>query len=285
MGLKGSEKLIVLKSDLEIDAMRAAGALSAMILDVIGQHVIPGATTLELNDIAHELTIKNGGIPAPLNYKGFPKSICTSINHVVCHGIPSSKHKLKDGDIINIDVTSIVDGFFGDTSRMYLVGHNVSPKARLLSRCAQECLLKGIGVVGDGVRVGDIGAAIQNHAESAGFSVVREFVGHGIGRTFHEDPQILHYGQKGKGLRLTKGMVFTIEPMINEGHWKTKVLSDGWTAVTLDGSLSAQWEHTIAIRSDGRVEILTESALEIGTRPIFLADKSSPFSQVPKNFP
>ncbi len=273
--------MIVLKSDSEIDAMRAAGALSAMILDVIGKHVIPGVSTLELNDIAHELTLKSGGIPAPLNYKGFPKSICTSINHVVCHGIPSSKHRLKDGDIINIDVTSIVDGFYGDTSRMYLVGNKVSPKARLLSRCAQECLFKGIGAVADGARVGDIGAAIQAHAEAAGFSVVREFVGHGIGRTFHEDPQILHYGQKGKGTRLTKGMVFTIEPMINEGHWKTKVLSDGWTAVTIDGGLSAQWEHTLAIRSNGRVEILTESPQEVRERPVFLGDKASPFDQLP----
>lgn len=259
--------MIVLKSDSEIEAMRAAGALSAMILDVIGKHVVPGVSTLELNDIAHELTIKHGGIPAPLNYKGFPKSICTSINQVVCHGIPSAKQKLKDGDIINIDVTSIVDGFYGDTSRMYLVGDKVSNVGRRLSQCAQECLFKGIAAVKEGERVGDIGAAIQTHAEAQGFSVVKEFVGHGIGRTFHEDPQILHYGQKGKGVRLTKGMVFTIEPMINEGHWKTKVLSDGWTAVTLDGRLSAQWEHTIAIKNDGSVVILTESELEISQRP------------------
>lgn len=259
--------MIVLKSDGEIEAMRAAGALSAMILDEIGKHVLAGVSTLELNDFAHELTVKNGGIPAPLNYKGFPKSICTSINHVVCHGIPTAKQKLKDGDIINIDVTSIVDGFYGDTSRMYLVGAKVSPLARRLSLCAQECLFRGIAAVKEGERVGGIGAAIQAHAEAQGFSVVREFVGHGIGRSFHEDPQILHYGQKGKGIRMTKGMVFTIEPMINEGHWKTKILSDGWTAVTLDGSLSAQWEHTIAIKNDGSVTILTESDLEKSLRP------------------
>jgi len=259
--------LIVLKSDSEIEAMRAAGALSAMILDVIGEYVVPGVSTLELNDIAHELTVKNGGIPAPLNYKGFPKSICTSINHVVCHGIPSIKQKLKEGDIVNIDVTSIVDGFYGDTSRMYFVGEKISTMAKRLSLCAQECLFKGIAAVTEGARVGDIGAAIQGHAEGQGFSVVREFVGHGIGRSFHEDPQILHYGQKGKGIRMTKGMVFTIEPMINEGHWKTKILSDGWTAVTLDGSLSAQWEHTVAIKNDGSVVILTESDQEKAQRP------------------
>ena len=247
--------------------MRAAGRLSADLLDYIEAFVKPGVTTLELDELAHAYTIKHGGIPAPLNYKGFPKSICTSVNEVVCHGIPNAKQKLKDGDIINIDVTSIVDGFFGDTSRMFYVGKNVSPTARKLSECAQISLLRGIAAVRDGARTGDIGATIQTYAESQGFSVVREFVGHGIGRTFHEDPQIMHYGQKGKGTRLGPGMVFTIEPMINQGHWKTKVLRDGWTAVTIDGSLSAQWEHTIAIKSDGEVVILTESEREIAARP------------------
>ena len=247
--------------------MRAAGDLSAQILDMIEQYVRPGVTTLELNDIAHEYTIKQGGIPAPLNYRGFPKSICTSVNEVVCHGIPNSKQRLKDGDIINIDITSIVDGYYGDTSRMFYVGQNIAPLAKRLTECAHECLFRGISVVRDGARVGDIGAAIQTHAESQGFSVVKEFVGHGIGKTFHEDPQIAHYGQAGKGTRLTAGMVFTIEPMINEGHWKTKVLRDGWTAVTIDGGLSAQWEHTIAIKSTGEVVILTESEKERSSRP------------------
>ncbi len=259
--------MIVLKSDAEIDAMRAAGRLTAEILDRISELVVPGVTTQELNDFAHDYTVKKGGIPAPLNYRGFPKSICTSVNEVVCHGIPNSKQKLKDGDIINIDVTSIVDGFYGDASRMYYVGSNVSPLAKKLSECAQRCLFRGISTIRDGGRIGDIGAAIQSLAEGEGFSVVREFVGHGIGRKFHEDPQILHYGEKGKGQRFSKGMVFTIEPMINEGHWKTKVLRDGWTAITIDGGLSAQWEHTIAIKSNWDVVILTESALEISSRP------------------
>lgn len=259
--------MIVLKSDAEIDAMRAAGALSAAILDMIGEHVKPGVSTLEINDIVHEYTIKHGGIPAPLNYKGFPKSVCTSVNDVVCHGIPNAKQKLKDGDIINIDVTSIVDGYHGDTSRMYYVGKNIAPLARKLTENAHECLFLGIKAVKVGARIGDIGAAIQGHAEKQGFSVVKEFVGHGIGKTFHEDPQIAHYGLAGKGARLQAGMVFTIEPMINQGHWRTKMWRDGWTAVTVDGGLSAQWEHTIGLKSTGELVILTESALEKASRP------------------
>jgi len=259
--------VIRLKSDAEIDAMRAAGTLSARILDMIGEYARPGVTTQEINEVVHDFTIKNGGTPAPLNYKGFPKSVCTSVNEVVCHGIPSPKVKLKDGDIINIDVTSIVDGYHGDTSRMYYVGAGVSPLARKLTECARVCLLKGIRAVHDGARVGDIGAVISEHAEAQGFSIVREFVGHGIGRVFHEDPQIPHFGAAGKGPRLTAGMVFTIEPMVNEGHWKTKVLRDGWTAVTVDGGLSAQWEHTIGIKSTGEIVILTESEMEIASRP------------------
>lgn len=260
--------MIVLKTDAEIEAMRAAGALSAKILDMIEEYVQPGVTTLELNDLAHEWTISNGAIPAPLNYRGFPKSICTSVNEVVCHGIPNAKHKLRDGDIINIDITCIVDGYHGDTSRMFHVGQNQSGLARRLCEVARQCLFKGISAVRDGARVGDIGSAIQKHAEHHGFSVVKEFVGHGIGKVFHEDPQIPHYGVAGKGARLSRGMVFTIEPMINQGDWRTRILKDGWTAVTVDGLLSAQWEHTIAIKQNGEIVILTESQKEKSTRPI-----------------
>lgn len=260
-------RVIVLKSDAEIDAMRAAGSLAAELLDLMDEWVKPGVSTLELNDLAHEHTVLRGAVSAPLNYKGFPKSICTSVNEVVCHGIPNSKQRLKEGDIVNIDVTPIVDGFHGDSSRMYVVGGSASQLAKRLCEVTRECLFRGIAAVHDGARTGDIGAAIQQHAEANGFSVVREFVGHGIGRIFHEDPQILHYGQAGKGTRLTKGMVFTIEPMVNEGHWKTKMLRDGWTAVTVDGGLSAQWEHMIGIKSNGDVVILTESPKEIASRP------------------
>lgn len=223
---------------------------------MIEPFIKPGVTTQELNEICHEFTIKHGGISAPLNYKGFPKSICTSINDVVCHGIPSTKVKLKSGDIINVDITTIVDGYYGDTSRTFLVGQ-VSEEAQKLVQVTKECLDRGIQAVRSGGRIGDIGAAIQAHAEEHKYSVVRDFVGHGIGRNFHEEPQVSHFGTAGTGVRLTPGMVFTIEPMINIGHWKTKVKADGWTAVTIDGSLSAQFEHTIAIRSDGTVEILT----------------------------
>lgn len=259
--------MIVLKTDSEIDAMRAAGALSAEILDQVEEMIRPGISTLDIDIFVHDYTVKHGGVPAPLNYRGFPKSVCTSVNEVVCHGIPSAKQKLKDGDIINVDVTSIVDGYHGDTSRMYYVGTKVPPVAKRLTECARTCLFRGIKAVRPGARVGDIGHAIQGYAESMGFSVVREFVGHGIGRTFHEDPQISHVGQAGKGAKLVEGMVFTIEPMINQGHWKTKVLKDGWTAITIDGGLSAQWEHTVGIKSTGEVVILTESEREIATRP------------------
>jgi len=249
--------MITLKSDQEIKTMRRSCQLAAQTLVMIEQHIKPGISTLEINDICHEYIIKNGAIAAPLNYRGFPKSVCTSVNEVVCHGIPNPKHILKEGDIINVDVTTILDGFHGDTSKTFLVGANVSSMAKNLTRCAEECLNAGIDQVKIGGRIGDIGAAIQDIAEGRGFSVVREFVGHGIGREFHEDPQIPHYGTRGKGSRFEAGMVFTIEPMINEGDWRTKVLKDGWTAVTLDRKLSAQFEHTIAILSDGSVEILT----------------------------
>lgn len=249
--------MIKLKTDREIDDMRPAGQLAAKMLDMIESFVVPGVTTLELNDICQKFTEEHGAISAPLNYKGFPKSICTSVNSVVCHGIPSSKLKLKEGDIINIDVTPIVNGYHGDTSKTFFVG---TPKdsVRKLVEATKTCLDLGIAAVKPGARVGDIGYAIQTYAEDAGYGVVREFVGHGIGKKFHEEPQITHYGKKGTGLRLEPGMVFTIEPMINDGNWRTKLKKDGWTAVTIDGSLSAQFEHTLGIRSDGTVEVLTE---------------------------
>lgn len=249
--------MIVLKSPQEIEILRRAGKLAAQTLVMIEKFVKPGVTTLELNDICHDFILSAGAIPAPLNYKGFPKSICTSVNEVVCHGIPTNKQVLKDGDIINIDVTTIVEGFHGDTSRTFMVGNSVSAAARKLVSTTEKCLMRGIEAVKAGGRVGDIGNAIQKLAEAEGYTVVRDFVGHGIGRVFHEDPQIMHYGETGKGVRLEPGMTFTIEPMINAGDWRIKVLRDGWTAVTLDRSLSAQFEHTIAIHESGEVEILT----------------------------
>ncbi len=250
--------MIVLKSDTEIACMRKAGHLAWELLEKVGALIRPGISTQDIDDFVSAYTKEKGGISAPLHYHGFPKSVCTSVNEVVCHGIPTRKQVLREGDIINVDVTPIVDGFHGDASRTYLVGERISPLARKLTECAARCLELAIATVFDGCRLGDIGHAIQQHAESQGFSVVRAFVGHGIGRVFHEDPQVPHYGQAGKGMRLTKGMVFTIEPMINEGHWDCRVLSDRWTAVTKDGKLSAQFEHTIAIRNDGVVEILTQ---------------------------
>lgn len=248
--------MIILKSDAEIDAMRPAGRLAFDLLNEVQYMIKPGISTEDINVFVHDFTKERGGISAPLNYKGFPKSVCTSVNEVVCHGIPSAKTILKEGDIINVDVTPIVNGYHGDSSRTYYVG-KVSDLARRLTECAKACLDAGIAAVSDGCRVGDIGAAISDLAHAEGFSVVREFVGHGLGKNFHEDPQIPHFGQRGKGSRLTKGMVFTIEPMINAGVWQTKMLKDGWTAVTADKKLSAQFEHTLAIRSDGTVEILT----------------------------
>lgn len=249
--------MIILKTDAEIDAMKPAGLLAWELLEEVEKMIKPGTSTEDINTFVHEQTIKNGAISAPLNYHGFPKSVCTSVNEVICHGIPNPKHILKEGDIINVDVTPIVNGYHGDTSRTFYVG-KVSDTARKLVECAKNSLDIGIDVVREGgARIGDIGAAIQKYAEAQGFSVVKEFVGHGIGKTFHEEPQIPHFGQKGKGQRLTPGMTFTIEPMINEGTWKAKVLKDEWTAVTKDGRLSAQFEHTLAIRSDGSVDILT----------------------------
>ncbi len=248
---------MTIKTPEEIEKMRVAGRLAAQVLDMIGPHVKAGVTTGELDAICHEFIVNElDAIPAPLNYRGFPKSICTSVNHVICHGIPGEK-KLKNGDIINIDITVIKDGFHGDTSRMFAVGKTPIRASRLMETC-YEAMKLGIEQVRPGVKLGDIGHVIQTHAEAAGFSVVREYCGHGIGRGFHEDPQILHYGKPGTGLAVKEGMTFTIEPMLNAGRKETRLLADGWTVVTRDHSLSAQWEHTIAVTRDG-FEVLTLS--------------------------
>ncbi|XDE60625.1 type I methionyl aminopeptidase [Arthrospira platensis BEA 1257B] len=246
---------IVLLSSREIEKMRQAGKLAAQLLNHLEPMVKPGVSTLELNDEAERWTQVHGARSAPLGYNGFPKSICTSVNEVICHGIPSAKQILQDGDIINIDVTPIVDGYHGDTSKTFFVG-NPSPTAQKLVEVTEECLRRAIATVKPGSRIGDIGAAIQEYAESYGFSVVRDFVGHGVNTVFHTAPQIPHYGTRGKGKKLRSGMVFTIEPMINEGTWEAEVLDDGWTAITTDGKLSAQFEHTIAVTDQG-VDILT----------------------------
>ena len=249
-------------------AMREAGRLAAEVLDFITPHVKIGVTTLALNDLCHSFITSHGAIPAPLNYKGFPKATCISVNHVVCHGIPSEK-KLANGDIVNIDVTVILNGWYGDTSRMYWVGEP-SIKAKNLTKITYECLMRGIEVTKPGATLGDIGHAIQSHAEAARFSVVRDFTGHGIGQMFHTPPTVLHYGEKDTGLSLTEGMIFTIEPMINAGDWPVKILSDGWTAVTRDRGLSAQFEHTIGVTKDG-AEIFTLSPQGL-TMPPYSAD-------------
>ena len=243
---------VSIKSEEEFARMRIAGAMAAEVLEMIRPHVVPGVTTGELDRLCHEyITEKLDAIPAPLNYNGFPRSICTSINDVVCHGIPSDTKKLRNGDIINIDVTVIKDGYHGDTSIMVAVG-DIAPHAERLIKITQECLYKGIELVRPGARLGDIGAAIQKHAESNYYSVVREYCGHGIGKVFHEDPQVLHYGRPNTGLVLEPGMTFTIEPMINAGKRHTRLNArDGWTVTTRDGRLSAQWEHTLGVTEDG----------------------------------
>lgn len=252
---------ISLKSAAEIEKMRTAGALASSVLTMIEPHVQAGITTAELDRLCHEyITNELDAIPAPLNYRGFPKSICTSINHVVCHGIPGNK-RLRNGDIINIDITVIKDEFHGDTSKMFCVG-NPSVRARRLVDTTYECLQLGISMVKPGTRLGDIGHAIQSFAESRQFSVVQEYCGHGIGREFHEDPQVLHYGIPGTGLALEAGMTFTIEPMINAGKRHVRLLPDNWTVVTKDHSLSAQWEHTILVTDDG-YEVLTRRPDEV----------------------
>jgi methionyl aminopeptidase len=246
---------VTIKTPAEIEKMRVAGRLAAEVLRMIRPHVQPGIMTGELDQLCHDYIVKvQQAIPAPLNYKGFPRSICTSVNHQVCHGIPGDK-KLKKGDIVNIDVTVIKDGWHGDTSKMFFVGEP-SVQAKRLVQVTHECMLKGIEMVRPGIQLGDIGHTIQRHAESHGFSVVREYCGHGIGREFHEDPQVLHYGMPGTGLALEPGMTFTIEPMINAGRKEVKLLPDNWTVVTRDHSLSAQWEHTVLVTPTGH-EVLT----------------------------
>ena len=251
---------ISIKNDSEIAGMRVAGRLASEVLDMLTPHVKPGVTTDALDKLAHDYIVnEQDAIPAPLNYAPpgytpYPKSICTSINHQVCHGIPNDR-PLKNGDIVNIDVTVIKDGWHGDTSRMYFVGQPPVLAKRLVDT-TYEAMMRGIGEVRPGATLGDIGHAIQKYVESNGYSVVREYCGHGIGQIYHEDPQVLHYGQPGVGLKLAKGMTFTIEPMVNAGKPHTRLLPDGWTVVTKDHSLSAQWEHTLVVTDDG-FEILT----------------------------
>jgi methionyl aminopeptidase len=246
---------IIIKTSDDIASMRVAGKLAADVLEMIGPHVREGVTTDELNQICHDYIVnEQNAIPAPLNYHGFPKSICTSVNHQVCHGIPGPR-KLKDGDIVNIDVTVLKDGYHGDTSKMFVVG-KPSILADRLIKITQECLYLGIRLVKPGVHLGDIGAAIQAHAEKNRFTVVREYCGHGIGQIFHEPPNVLHYGKPGTGDILKAGMIFTIEPMINAGKRDVKLLPDEWTVVTKDHGLSAQWEHTILVTETG-YDVLT----------------------------
>ncbi|MHA7881015.1 MAG: type I methionyl aminopeptidase [Saccharospirillum sp.] len=254
----GQGMAVSIKTAEEIEKMRIAGRLAADVLEMIGEHVKPGVTTGELDRICHDYIVNTQqAIPAPLNYGNppFPKSICTSVNHVICHGIPSDDKVLKKGDILNIDVTVIKDGYHGDTSKMFGVGEIPAHLQRLV-RVTQECLYKGIELVRPGAHLGDIGHVIQQHAESNYYSVVREYCGHGIGAVFHEEPQVLHYGKPGTGLELKEGMTFTIEPMINAGKAQSRVLGDHWTVITKDRKASAQWEHTLLVTRDG-VEVLT----------------------------
>ena len=247
---------VIPKTPEEIQAMRVAGALAADVLAMLKEHVKPGVTTEHLDRLAHDYIVDvQKAIPANVGYRGFPKTVCTSVNHVICHGIPTESKVLKDGDIVNIDVTVIKDGWHGDTSRMYFVG-TPGVLAKRLVDTTYEAMILGIGAVRPGATLGDVGAAIQKHAEAAGFSVVREYCGHGIGKVYHDEPQVLHYGRSGTGLELKPGMTFTVEPMINAGKPQTKQLPDGWTVVTKDHSLSAQWEHTVAVTESG-FEILT----------------------------
>ena len=248
----------------DFEGMRRAGKIAAKTLDFITPSVVPGVTTEKLDSLCEKYILDNGAIPAPLNYRGYPKSICTSVNHVVCHGIPSTKI-LNNGDILNIDVTVIHNGWHGDTSRMFFVGE-VGIKARKLCETTYNAMMKGIEAVSPGATTGDIGHAIQQFAESHRYSVVRDFCGHGLGRVFHDAPNILHYGKAGTGIHLKEGMMFTIEPMINIGKWPVRMLNDGWTAVTKDRSLSAQFEHSIGVTSNG-AEIFTESQLNMHFPP------------------
>jgi methionyl aminopeptidase len=246
---------VTIKTPREIEALRRAGEVTVATLMGVDAMIRPGISTEEINRFVHDDTLRRGARPAPLNYHGFPKSVCTSVNEVVCHGIPSDKKSLAPGDIINVDVTSILDGYYGDTSVTFYVGEP-SPEAKHVTEVARRSLELGIAEVREGARLGDIGAAIQAFAEREGCSVVRAFVGHGIGRVFHEAPQVSHVGQRGSGMRLRAGMVFTIEPMINLGTYEVDILDDQWTAVTRDGRLSAQFEHTLVVTKNG-CEILT----------------------------
>ncbi len=247
---------IIIKTQEEIDKIRIACRLASEVLEMIEPYIKPGNTTGDIDRICHDYIVnEQKASPATLNYKGFPKSICTSINNVICHGIPSDDVRLKNGDIINIDVTVIKDGFYGDSSKMFCVG-KVKPHARKLINVTQECLFEAIKILKEGAFLGDIGACIQNIAHRNHFSVVKEFCGHGVGKHFHEPPQVLHYGKAGTRDKLLSGMIFTIEPMINQGRWQSKILADQWTAITADGSLSAQFEHTVLIKKDG-YEVLT----------------------------
>ena len=257
-----NDKLIYIKNEEQIEGIRKSSQLTKKLLDMVEDRIAEGVTTNEIDQWVHSETLANGAIPAPLNYghgKGrrrmpFPKSICTSPNNVICHGIPNNQ-ALSNGDILNVDITCILDGYFGDASRMFIIG-DVPEETRKLVEVTRECLNLGIEQVFPSKRLGDIGHAIQNHAEKNGFSVVRDFAGHGVGLEFHEAPQVLHYGQPGKGEMLRENMVFTIEPMINMGSYECRILGDGWTAITADGSLSAQWEHTLLVTDSG-AEILT----------------------------
>jgi len=251
-----TERSIKLHGEKEFDAMRVAGKLAAETLDFITDHVVPGVTTDEIDKLCHDFVDERGGISAPLGYRGFPKSICTSVNHVVCHGIPGER-VLENGDIVNIDVTPTVDSWHGDSSRMYLVG-KASLKARRLVDITYEAMMRGIETIRPGAKFGDLGHAIQSFAEGERCSVVRDFCGHGIGRVFHDAPNVMHYGEAGDGLEMQTGMIFTVEPMINLGTWQVKLLKDGWTAVTKDRALSAQFEHTIGVTETG-YEIFTLS--------------------------
>lgn len=259
-----SERSVKIHGPEGFEKMRAAGRLAAQVLDFIAPHVIPGVATDALDKLCHDYIVDHGAVPAPLNYRGFPKSICTSVNHVVCHGIPSDK-RLQNGDVVNIDVTVILDGWYGDTSRMYYVG-DVPVKAKRLIDVTFESMWKGIEQVKPGATLGDIGSAIQRFAESNRFSVVRDYCGHGIGQIFHDAPSVLHYGQPGKGMELKEGMFFTIEPMVNAGKPDTLLLNDGWTAITRDRSLSAQFEHTIGVTATG-YEVFTLSPAGLDKPP------------------
>ncbi len=251
---------ITLKTSEEIEKMRVAGKLAADVLEMIEPYIKAGVTTNEIDQICHDYMVnEQKSIPAPLNYKGFPKSICTSVNHVVCHGIPNDR-KLKDGDIVNVDITVIKDEYHGDTSKMFHVGKPIQARKRICE-LSRECLFIGIDLVKPGATLGDIGHAIQTHAEKNRGSIVREYCGHGIGRVFHEEPQVLHYGQAGTGLVLEAGMTFTIEPMVNLGKRHVSTLPDGWTVVTKDRKMSAQWEHTILVTETGR-DVLTQRSDE-----------------------